>query len=673
MSYKILFIDDDRNVLQALERELEGVFDFETAASAAAGLVALEKNGPFAVIVSDYFMPGMDGIELLSRARQTAPDCVRLMLTGHTDLATAIDAVNQGNIFRLLTKPWDHDLLVQSLNAAIAQYRLVMVEKELLAKTIKLTESLTKERQNLQVTNRKLQEAIESVHYLTKRANTSNVAKTEFLANMSHELRTPLSGIIGMLDLALDTSLDEQQREYIGLAKYSANTLLNIVNDILDFARIEAGKLVMAHAAFSLKNLIHATLGALKLKAESKKLKLEYELSEKLPDRLMGDSDRLRQILIKLLGNALKFTEQGGITLKITELETENRLKLQFSVADTGVGIPQEKLRTIFDSFTQADGSISRKFGGTGLGLSISKSLVEKMGGEIWAESLENKGSAFYFTAFFDRQPDLSTEPAKTAEAFESMRATAHSVKPAASRPAILLVEDDEINRSMVAHILSKKGYEVKTATDGREAAHMAQTETFDLILMDIQMPGLDGVSAARLIRETDNPVPIIALSAGNLETDRERYQAAGIDACADKPIDWEELFALIERHLPVSAQKMARNNSNRQPAPMEFSSGSVHNPKDASPKTGNHFFEQASQELSLLKEALNRGLEDAIETHARQIKKLAAYSGVGRISDEAFRLELAVRRGDKESYSGLVQRIALEIDEYFKKINSGV
>jgi len=673
MSYKILFIDDDRNVLQALERELEGVFDFETAASAEAGLVALERNGPFAVIVSDYFMPGMDGIELLSRARQTAPDCVRLMLTGHANLTTAVNAVNHGNIFRLLTKPWDHDLLVQSLNAAIAQYRLVMVEKELLAKTIKLTESLNKERQNLQVTNRKLQETIKNAHYLTKKVNTSNVAKTEFLTNMSHELRTPLSGIIGMLDLALDTELGEQQREYIGLAKYSANTLLNIVNDILDFARIEAGKLVMAQAAFSLKNLVYATLGALKLKAENKKLKLEYELSEKCPDRLMGDADRLRQILLNLLGNALKFTEQGGIMLKITELETENRLKLQFSVADTGVGLPQEKLRTIFDSFTQADGSISRKFGGAGLGLSISKSLVEKMGGEIWVESLENKGSTFYFTAFFDCQPDLSAAPAKTTEDYESMRATARSVKPAASRPAILLVEDDEINRSMVAHILSKKGYEVKTATNGREAAHMAQTETFDLILMDIQMPGLDGVSAARLIRETDNPVPIIALSAGNLESDRERYQAAGIDAYADKPIDWEELFALIERHLKVSAQKKARNSSNRQPAPMEFSSGSVYNPKDASPKTGNHFFEQASQELILLKEALNRGLEDAIETHARQIKKLAAYSGVGRISDEAFRLELAVRRGDQKSYAGLVQRIALEIDEYFKEINSGV
>ncbi|RPI73807.1 MAG: response regulator, partial [Desulfobacteraceae bacterium] len=372
MAYKILFIDDDRNVLEALTRELEGIFDFETAAGAEAGLMTLEKNGPFAVIVSDYFMPGMDGIELLSRARQTDPDCVRLMLSGHANLATAVNAVNKGNIFRLLTKPWDHDLLVQSLNAAIAQYRLVMVEKELLAKTIKLTESLNKERQNLQLTNRKLQETVENAHYLAKKATTSNVAKTEFLANMSHELRTPLSGIIGMLDLVLDTSLDEQQREYLGLAKYSANSLLSIVNDILDFARIEAGKLVMARAPFSLKNLAHATLGALKLKAESKKLKLEYAFSEKCPDRLMGDADRLRQILLNLLGNALKFTEQGGITLTIAELETENRLKLRFSVADTGIGIPQAKLKTIFDSFTQADGSHSRKFGGAGLGLSIS-------------------------------------------------------------------------------------------------------------------------------------------------------------------------------------------------------------------------------------------------------------------------------------------------------------
>ncbi|RPI72837.1 MAG: hybrid sensor histidine kinase/response regulator, partial [Desulfobacteraceae bacterium] len=217
-----------------------------------------------------------------------------------------------------------------------------------------------------------------------------------------------------------------------------------------------------------------------------------------------------------------------------------------------------------------------------------------------------------------------------------------------------------------------RKGYDVQTALDGREAVHATQAGAFDLVLMDIQMPGLDGVSAARLIRETGNPVPIIALSAGNMETDRERYQAAGINACADKPIDWEELFALIERHLPVSLQTKADNNP-LQPEQMEFASGTVYNPKDGSPKTGKHFFEQISQELVLLKEALNRGLEDAIETHARQIKKRAAYSGVGRISDEAFRLELAVRRGDNESYAGLVQRIALEIDEYVKEINSGV
>jgi len=405
---KILFVDDDINMLNAYKRGFRNKFNVYTASGGEEGLESILKQGPYAVIISDCRMPGMSGVEFLIKSKDVAPDSLRMMATGNADLQVAIKAVNEGNIFRFLVKPCDLDVLRKAIDDGIEYYRLVKAEKELLEKTLSLSESLREERMNFKIANRQLRKAIEDMDYLRRKAEASSQAKNEFLSNMSHEIRTPISQVIGMLHLVLDTELSQTQREYVNIAKHSTNILLNLVEDILDFSRIEARRLKVNEINFSLYSVIESVVALMKPQAEDKGLKLVSDISSDVPDNLVGDSERLLQIILNLLGNAVKFTENGKICIEVRNINDGEPVLIHFSIKDTGIGIPEQKLDTIFDSFTQVDGSLSRRYGGLGLGLSLSKRLVEMMGGRIWAESQINKGSIFHFTIRFGLQEHAS-------------------------------------------------------------------------------------------------------------------------------------------------------------------------------------------------------------------------------------------------------------------------
>ncbi|MCS7066595.1 MAG: ATP-binding protein [Fimbriimonadales bacterium] len=392
--------------------------------------------------------------------------------------------------------------------------------------------------------NMELEMQILQAQEMALAAEAANRAKSEFLANMSHEIRTPMNGILGMVELLADTPLSEEQRDYLNTLRVSADHLLGLLNDILDLSKIEAGKLHLEHLPVVLSELVTGTVRLFQARAESKGLRLTVQIAPETPPVVLGDPVRLRQILANFISNAIKFTEQGEVAVRIHPLESE----IRFAVQDTGIGIPPDRIASIFEPFTQADSSTTRKYGGTGLGLTICKRLAELMGGRIGVESVLGRGSTFYV--------DLPLPPAETPplDAPESISALPDIP---AGKP-ILLVEDNEINRKVALRMLSKLQLEVEIATNGAEAVQKATTSAYDLILMDCQMPEMDGYEATRRLREQGVRTPIVALTANALEGDRERCLACGMDDYLAKPIKPDELQRTLARWLQAQRQQAA-------------------------------------------------------------------------------------------------------------------
>jgi signal transduction histidine kinase/DNA-binding response OmpR family regulator len=555
---------------------------------------------------------------------------------------------------RLLVKPIE--TLEQGL-LAVGQgelrpirYRRSGDEVEFLAQSFnEMIRMLSKQRTEIEehqeLLEQRIRQRTEALEEAMQHALAASRAKSEFLANMSHELRTPMNGFLGMIELVLDSSLTAEQREQLETAQRSALSLLQLLNDILDLSKIESGRMMLEQIPFNLRLLVKDCVRAHGAKALQKGVKLVTDVSPDLPGQFVGDPLRVRQILHNLLSNAVKFTNTGQISIGIRPHGQEKNgvVGLQISVADTGMGIAEEKLPLIFEKFTQADGSITRRFGGTGLGLAITKKLAEIHGGSVTVTSQVGVGSEFCVTL--------------QMKALEKSDAEPTAVGPAESHGTgrILVVEDNLVNQKVLQGLLKKRGYASVVANDGSQALQALENSEFDLVLMDIQMPVLDGLETTRRIRQSEKwrQLPVVAMTAHAMRGDRDRCMDAGMDAYLTKPINSRELFATLDGYLDEARRPVPAVREAQTETPLldpRFTSSFLPDGSNIVDNMVRLFLQLAPERIERMQTAAKSNESAVIAAEAKQVESAAQSIAASLVADRAKRLEAAAQANDQSA-----------------------
>ncbi len=631
---RILLVEDNDHDAIALERTLKqssGNIQIQRFTQAKGVLDHLWKGEYiYDAVLVDHKLPGKSGMDLCLELVQNIPDTPIILMTGVGDEKLAVTALKAG-IADYLTKD----------NSGGYLDLLPLVIQEAMGKKQDLLEKRQTQFQLLKA---------------KQEAEAANEAKNRFLATISHELRTPLNAITGMIDLVLSTDLTPSQREYLETAWSATGEMGRLVNDLIDFAGIETGRLEIIEKDFVIRRFLDRLLKSLFFGYRHKKIDYRIEVDPQIPEMIYGPQDRLRQILSNMLDNAIKFTREGNVTLRVNQaVESEKEIILKFSVIDTGIGIPPDKLQKIFERFTQGDSSTTRQYGGLGLGASIAQRLVVQMGGRIWVESKVHQGSAFHFTVRV--KPGKETALANPKE------------KPLEKKGLqVLLAEDNPFNQKLVMAILNMRGHEITVARNGKEAVAAFGRASFDMILMDIQMPEMDGFEATMQIRNQEKKkglthTPIIAMTAHVMEKDRDLCFSAGMDAFISKPIRREEFLSLVE-NLAQDHQKKKESEGVCGDAPLpgvdedrildkNFLMNIVGGNSDLIEELLQIYQDNLPKLLDQIREGIETENGDTLRFGAHALKGMSLNLSAKAVADIALKLENYGKSGDIESAVG--------------------